>query len=192
MSRRLFRSSRLVGLAVVLGLFASPAQGHVNLLAPNGGEEMEGCPPPTFTITWKILIFHNQLNWDLWYSTNSAVGPWISIIQNLPPGSSAVGSIHTYNWTVPPVAADTVWVRVRMDNSGTDYYDVSNLPFSITPLAADVNGDNAVNVLDLIDLLLCFGQKAAGGCEAEDVNEDGTVNVLDLIDLLLVFGETCP
>ncbi len=58
--------------------------------------------------------------------------------------------------------------------------------------AGDVNGDAVVNVLDLIDLLLCFGQPAVPGCEAEDVNEDGTVNVLDLIDLLLAFGQACP
>ncbi len=58
-------------------------------------------------------------------------------------------------------------------------------------LAADVNGDGVVNVLDLIDLLLCFGLPAVPGCEAEDVNTDGTVNVLDLIDLLLVFGTAC-
>ncbi len=190
MNRRLFRSSRLVGLAVVLGLFASPARGHVHLHSPNGGEEMEVCSQ--FTITWHIVIQHNQLNWDLWYSTTGAGGPWTTLAFNLPPGSPAVGSIHTYNWTVPAVINSSVWVRVRMDNVGTDYYDVSNGPFSINPLPEDVNGDNAVNVLDLIDLLLCFGQKAAGGCEAEDDNNDGTVNVLDLIELLLVFGETCP
>ncbi len=55
---------------------------------------------------------------------------------------------------------------------------------------ADVNGDGDINVLDLIDLLLCFGQPAALACEAEDVNNDGTVNVLDLIELLLAFSCT--
>ena len=59
-------------------------------------------------------------------------------------------------------------------------------------LPADINGDGVINVLDLIDLLLCFGLPAVPGCEAEDVNADGTVNVLDLIDLLLAFGTTCP
>ena len=57
---------------------------------------------------------------------------------------------------------------------------------------ADTNGDGAVNVLDLIDVLLCFGQPAEPGCAAEDINQDGTVNVLDLIDLLLSFGASCP
>ncbi len=60
------------------------------------------------------------------------------------------------------------------------------------PCPTDINGDGVTNVLDLIDLLLCFGQPAAGGCEAEDVNGDGTVNVLDLIELLLAFGAACP
>ncbi len=56
----------------------------------------------------------------------------------------------------------------------------------------DINGDGTTNVLDLIDLLLCFGLPALPGCEAEDVNGDGSVNVLDLIDLLLEFGNACP
>ncbi len=60
------------------------------------------------------------------------------------------------------------------------------------PCPEDTNGDGAVNVLDLIDLLLCFGQPAVPGCESEDINRDGTVNVLDLIDLLLAFGTSCP
>ena len=57
--------------------------------------------------------------------------------------------------------------------------------------STDVNGDRVINVLDLIDLLLCFGAPVPG-CESEDVNADGTVNVLDLIDLLLAFGTACP
>ncbi len=57
----------------------------------------------------------------------------------------------------------------------------------------DVNGDNAVNVLDLIDLLLCFGQPDDPPCETgQDINCDTAVNVLDLIDLLLEFGQPCP
>ena len=51
----------------------------------------------------------------------------------------------------------------------------------------DVNLDGDVNVLDLIDLLLCFGLPAEPGCEAQDVNQDGMVNTLDLIDLRLCF-----
>ena len=58
-------------------------------------------------------------------------------------------------------------------------------------LLADINGDAAVDVLDLIEVLLCFGLSAAPPCDAPDVNGDGTVDVLDLIDVLLDFGLTC-
>ena len=57
---------------------------------------------------------------------------------------------------------------------------------------APAGGDGVVNVLDLIDLLLCFGQPATPPCDTSDISGDGTVNVLDLIALLLVFGQTCP
>ncbi|MEE8476833.1 MAG: hypothetical protein V3S19_00605 [Gemmatimonadales bacterium] len=60
------------------------------------------------------------------------------------------------------------------------------------PCPEDVNADGTTNVLDLIQLLLCFGQLAVPGCEAEDINNDGVVNVLDLILLLLAFGTACP
>ena len=60
------------------------------------------------------------------------------------------------------------------------------------PCPEDVNGDGAINVLDLIDLLLCFGHPGAPPCDAPDINEDGTVDVLDLVQLLLAFGTACP
>ncbi len=57
----------------------------------------------------------------------------------------------------------------------------------------DITGDGVVNVLDLIELLLCFGQPATAPCDmGQDITGDGTVNVLDLIELLLAFGAACP
>ena len=78
------------------------------------------------------------------------------------------------------IAAGTV-----TDDNGNGIPDECECP-------PDINNDGVTNVLDLIDLLLCFGQPAVPGCEPEDVNGDGTVNVLDLIDLLLAFGTACP
>ena len=70
------------------------------------------------------------------------------------------------------------------------------LLFTATPAQAvecpgDVNGDCNVNVLDLIELLICFGQPATPPCDPADIIADGTVNVLDLIELLLNFGQPC-
>lgn len=58
---------------------------------------------------------------------------------------------------------------------------------------ADINGDGIVNVLDLVDLLLIFGQScpAPPALCPEDINCDGTVDVLDLTILLTQFGFPC-
>ena len=93
-----------------------------------------------------------------------------------------------------PVTMNTFY-RIRIGGhqgaQGQGTLTVTCVP-DVLPCPEDINGDGVINVLDLIDLLLCFGQAAVPGCEAEDINADGTVNVLDLIDLLLVFGQSCP
>ena len=137
----------------------------------------------TFTVTWKILIAHNQINWDIHYSTSSSAGPWTVVALNQPPGSAAVGSIHTYDWTVPDDVDDSVWIRVIMDNSGTDYNDVNNKPFAIVAVACDgdTNGDGVVNVTDLLNVINQWGFTDVDS----DLNGDG---IVDVTDLLLVVG----
>ena len=54
------------------------------------------------------------------------------------------------------------------------------------------NRHGTVNLLDLIDLLLCLGQPSVPGCESHDRNGDGMVNVVDLIDLLVLLGTASP
>lgn len=175
--------------AVVLASSATAAQAHVNLLAPNGGEVLQ--VGSVFTIRWTIQIAHNLQNWDLWYSPTGPTGPWTTIAMNLPAGSGLVGSIHTYDWTVPNVVDDSVWVRARMDNSATDYYDVSYSPFSIVPpppCPADLDGDGEVRVPDLIILLGAWGPNPG---HPADFDGDGEVRVPDLIVLLGAWG-ACP
>ena len=56
-----------------------------------------------------------------------------------------------------------------------------------------VTGDGSINVLDLVAMLLCFGDPATPPCDmGTDINQDGVINVLDLIELLLAFGDACP
>ncbi|MHC4109097.1 MAG: hypothetical protein ACYSTY_13540 [Planctomycetota bacterium] len=121
-------------------------------------------------------------------------------------GSGLPGDPTPFFLSGPPAPAGTVF-EVLFDQAFLDanpvldsVYDYHCHPHgdfgmvgSVTVVCGeDINADGVVNVLDLIDLLLCFGQAAVPGCESEDVNRDGTVNVLDLIDVLLVFGEACP
>jgi len=56
------------------------------------------------------------------------------------------------------------------------------------PCAADVNGDGAVNVIDLIDVLLNFGQEPDN--PAIDLDGDGEVGPEDLQFVLDQFGLT--
>ena len=181
------RIRSLLVATIVLASSATAARAHVNLLAPNGGEVLE--VGSVFTISWRIQIAHNLQNWDLWYSTAGTTGPWTTIAMNLPAGSGLVGSIHTYHWTVPDVVDETVWVRVRMDNSATDYSDVSYSPFSIVPpppCPADLDGDGEVRVPDLIILLAAWGPVPTPG--PPDFDGDGEVRVPDLISLLAAWG----
>jgi hypothetical protein len=121
----------------VLLVFCLPSFAHVQLLSPDGGENLD--VGSVVTIEWKILIAHNLQNWDIWYSTTGAGGPWIEVAMDLPPGDPSAGSVHNYDWTVPEDVSNQVRVRVRQDNSGTDYYDVSNGDLSIRYLALDAD-----------------------------------------------------
>ena len=63
---------------------------------------------------------------------------------------------------------------------------------SSTPYCeSDTNGDDSINVTDLLKLLASWG--ACTDCVA-DINCDGTVNVTDLLDLLAAWGpcNVCP
>jgi hypothetical protein len=171
--------------AIAVTLLVSTARGHVQLLDPNGGEELQVAS--MFTIRWKILIAHDLQNWDLWYSIEGSDGPWTPIATDLPPGDDSAGSVHTYDWQVPDDPSDSAWVRVRMDNGSTDYYDVSDNPFSIVaqPCPADFDDDGDVDTADLLFLL------GAWGTPDGDVDGDGDTDTADLLALLGAWGE-CP
>ncbi|MCH8823404.1 MAG: hypothetical protein IH984_07835 [Planctomycetes bacterium] len=181
--------SKCIGLVLGISLFmADPVKAHVVLDAPNGGQQLE--VGSVYTIQWHIMISHNLLNWDVAYSVTGVGGPWIAIATNLPPGSGAVGSIHTYNWTIPDAVSNQVRVRVIMDNSGKDYQDISNSNLSIipAPVAGDVNGDGIVNTTDLLILLGNWGKCTSCNVCPADLDGNCTVNTSDLLLLLGNWG----
>lgn len=168
-------------------LLGSTALAHVHLLLPTGGDVLES--GSTSTISWQITVSHFQDNWDLYYSIDSGAGPWVPIAIDLPPGSQKQNSVHTYDWVVPDMEDDSVWVKIVMDNPGDNYDDTNDQPFSIIASAAcegDIGGDGEVNINDLLAVI---GQWGESKSEA-DINTDG---IVDVTDLLIVVGNwgTC-
>ena len=123
------KARRFAMVSLALATLGLSARAHVILDAPNGGEVLT--VGQVFTIEWHVQIAHGLQNWDLWYSTTGPGGPWTPIATDLPPGSPTVGAPHYYDWTVPNTPSTQVRIRVRMDNSGSDYYDISNGNFTV-------------------------------------------------------------
>ena len=172
-------------IPIVPLLLGSVAFGHVHLLLPNSGDVLQ--VGSTSTITWQITVGHNQDNWDLYYSTKSVGGPWVPIAIDLPPGSTESNSIHTYDWVVPNIVDDSVWVKIVMDNPDGDYDDTNDLAFSVVEAAAcegDIGGDGYV---DVSDLLTAIDQWGAIKSKA-DINMDGNVNVTELLIIVENWG----
>ncbi len=140
------------------------------LLATAGFAALPGAPPPDHII---VDNFFSTSGDTLTYHVYDTI--------SFTPGQLPTNGCHSLNRYLGSLVSGT--------NSPRNYAGATGTVF-VNP--ANINGDGAVNVLDLIDLLLCFGQPAIPGCESEDVNGDGTVNVLDLIDVLLEFGTACP
>ena len=166
-----------LSLATLLSI-AGSAVGHVRLIMPNGGEVLFA--GSTVTITWTVQIQHSLQNWDLWYSETGSRGPWIPIKMDLAPGSGAVGSIHTYEWVVPETMTSQGRIRVRMDNVGTNYEDISDNDFSIT-CYADCDQSTGLGVLDIFDFL-CFQNSFVNGETYACDCDTSTGPVCDIFD----------
>jgi hypothetical protein len=81
----IFRYVVLAGFVLIL---VNPVRGHVQLDSPNGGEILE--VGSIFTITWQVVVGHDQQNWDLWYSTDGGTN-WAPIEMEIPTGNPDAG-----------------------------------------------------------------------------------------------------
>ncbi len=146
-SNRSARTSCYLFLIVILANQAALA--HVTLDSPLGGENLNG--GFLFPIEWHPAIEHDTIDWDLWYSTTGPSGPWLEIASDLPLGDPSQNAPHSFDWYVPNSALSQAWVRVRQDNTGQDYFDVSSASFSVTEaLEADFTGNNIVDDKDFL------------------------------------------
>jgi hypothetical protein len=157
---------RILGSLLALAALLVPqvASSHIVFLSPNGDEVYSA--GDVVHIRWCIAISHTLENWDLWYDTAqpgvttscvNASGDFQVIALDVAPTCTEAGGglcfldpdppcCMDYFWTVPEgIDSDQVKIKVRMDNAGTDYYDVSDAPFTITPATTSplVSGPSA-------------------------------------------------
>lgn len=96
---------------------------YLNLLAPNGGENLQN--GITHQITWNASNLIDFV--DIAYSINSGQS-WNSIATNI---NASLGS---YDWTIPANLTSTN-VKIKIwDNGNSSIYDISALPFTISSL----------------------------------------------------------
>ena len=81
------------------------------------------------------------------------------------------------------------WIDMAVADYASE--DVSVLLNICGACPADVNGDGAVNALDLTLILATWGTTCPWPPCPQDCNGDGIVNVLDLLDVLAAWGP-CP
>ena len=163
-------------VAVVV-LSPAAALAHIALDTPNGGEQL--VVGSTYTVEWHPIVEHDTLNWDLWYSTESAAGPWEVIALDLPLGDPTAGSLHDYDWLVPNLADSDVWLQVSQDNDLTrDYFDQSDESFSVLS-AADFDGSGGVGASDLVIWEEGFGISSGAQHSQGDADLDGDVDLVD-------------
>jgi hypothetical protein len=110
---------------------------------------------------------------------------------DLPLGNPDVGAPHVYPWTVPDDVAEAARVRVRQDNGGQDYYDVSDGAIAIIepPCDGDTDGNGQVDIDDVVNVVLDFGTDGSG--HGGDVDGSGAGDIDDVALVVLNFG-ACP
>ncbi len=105
------------------------------------------------------------------------------------------GTLYNFRFDAdqPPTSADIVIGSFKSGMTLAMTVEAEGPLGPVLPCPEDLNGDGFVNVLDLTQVLLCFGAPATGPCgTGQDITQDGFVNVNDLVEVLLAFGDACP
>lgn len=105
---------------------------------------------------------------------------------NLPSGAAFSSSTRTFSWK-PDSSQVGTYSKVCFSVSDGSLTESEEIAITVIPLAVgpapgtdpDVNGDGAVNSLDMVRIGQRWGQTGASGWIPEDVNRDGVVSVLD-------------
>lgn len=125
-------------IALFFILLGPIAYSHVDIDYPKGEETL--MPFKSITIKWTEAQYHDENNWDLYYSLDGGE-EWNIIVTNLDE------SIREYDWEIPKAETTNALVKIIQDNkSGTDYEGVSQ-ELTITSSF----GGNELNIITATD-----------------------------------------
>ena len=94
--------------------------------------------------------------------------------------------LQTLNLHQNPLSKDTVLNQIPKLKETIRTISFTSQSF-LAPMTGDVNGDQIVNILDLVAVARPFGQTGAG--LIADINEDGSVNIFDLVIVASNLGQ---
>jgi hypothetical protein len=127
-------------LAATFLLITSAASAHVELISPNGGEQLQG--QQHFTIEWWDVVSHGSgVTYDVEFSSDRGT-TWTPIVQNLP----YTDGFDSYTWIVPDVNTIVGRIRVVMYLDPFTYWeDTSEGNFTIMASYSSYGSGTAVN-----------------------------------------------
>ncbi len=110
------------------------AGAHVRMIYPAGGESF--FTGSDVTVEWIRDQEHNQLNWDLYFSSDGG-STWQPIRLDIPENQ------FTYLWRVPKNETATMSARIKVvqDNVGMNY-EAQTFNFTIGSVATVIEGGN--------------------------------------------------
>ena len=96
-----------------------------------------------------------------------------------------------FEWTVPSIPSGTVidYFCSKFNHCAGGMYGVVRVESVPEVCQGDVNGDQLVNVADLLGLISDYGCSVK--CGSSDISGDGVVNVIDILQLISLFGNEC-
>lgn len=100
-----------------VALITIHSEAHVSLLSPNGGENYNS--GETVTIEWQVIIPHNSLNWDLYFSGDGG-NTWDIIQIDIPITTLSL------DWIVPETQTNQARIKIVQDNVDSDYDGISD------------------------------------------------------------------
>ena len=139
-------------------------------------------------IEFSPLPNNDQLNLHINYSNSNDIWPGIENINSNPQFINIKNSDYSLSSDSPCIDAGTADLNLDGIDDIFDYFginpDIGALEYIDIDCetTGDINGDNNINILDIINVANCILSNCNNNCA--DLNIDGSIDILDIINLI--------